>query len=189
MEDFFMQQKTGPSNSWAADLESNHIRETVTILNLVVSLIEGAAKEGDDSIASLADLFTSVVKDLQEIGLIARRLAEDKDKDAITGKFREVADKMSSAVTTFQFFDQLSQRLSHVCRSLNALSTLIGEPTRISNPDEWNGLRELIKTSCVVSNDRKLFEAIMDGATLEEALYITEESGNKEEMDDNVELF
>ena len=189
MEGFYMQQKTEPSNSWASDLESNHIRETITILNLAVSLIEGAAKEGDDSIASLADLFTSVVIDLQNVGLAARRLAEDKDKDAITGKFRDVADKMSSAITTFQFFDRLSQRLSHVCQSIKALSTLIGEPTRISNPDEWSSLLELIKTNCVASDDRKLFEAIMNGATMEEAMCITEERKNGEETDDNVELF
>ena len=94
---------------------------------------------------------------------------------------------LHGSATTFQFYDQLSQRLLHVCRSLGELADLIGDSSRLYQPNEWNNLQESIKSKYVIARDKAMFDAILNGATVEEALQISKEQDGDD--DDNIELF
>ena len=50
-----------PSNSENPDLDWSQVRETVMMLNLAIAQISGTLKDGDESVASLADYLTSTM--------------------------------------------------------------------------------------------------------------------------------
>ncbi|MEZ4524484.1 MAG: hypothetical protein R2941_01000 [Desulfobacterales bacterium] len=181
-----------PSKPEQPDLDWSQIRETVLMLDLAVSRIERTMKDGDESISALAELFTSMMGNVQIIGKAAEKMPDGEDKDAIQENFRSVSGKMNEAIVAFQFYDLMAQRLSHISHSLASLAELIGDPRRLYNPYEWYGLQQMIRSKYILDEDRAMFDAILEGATVEEALQISLITGQikKSETDDeNVELF
>ncbi len=120
-----------PSSSKSPDLDWSQVRETVLMLNLAVSQIVHAMKDGDESVTELAKMFTSIIEHVQSIGMAARNIDEEEEKTTITASFEEISEKVNSAIVSFQFYDQLAQRLSHVCHSLDSLGKLRGDPERL----------------------------------------------------------
>lgn len=179
----------GPSRADKPDLDWSQVRETVLMLNVAASNIERTMKDGDESVTVLADLFTSMMGNVQAIAKASENLAEGPEKETIAQNHATVSDKMNAAIVAFQFYDLLTQRLSHVCNSLASLAELINDPGRLYNPYEWFGLQEIIKSKYTVPADRAMFDAILNGATVEEALELTESHPKKDDSHENVELF
>ncbi len=177
-----------PSQPNKPDLDWSQIKETVMMLTLAVSRIEKAMKDGDDSVTTLADLFTSIMGNVGSIGKAADTLAESREKETIIMNFNVVSKKMNDAIVAFQFYDILTQRLAHISNTLAALSDLVADPQRLYNPYEWFGLQEMIKSKYTMDSDRAMFDAIINGATVEEALNLSETSPDQP-SEDNVELF
>lgn len=177
-----------PSNAQNPDLDWSQIRETIQMLNLAVAQIENAMREGDDSVNTLADSFTSMVGDTEVIRLACEALGDSSDKDTIQENCNDIQTKMQSAIIAFQFYDKLSQRISHVSNSLTALSTLVGNPQQLYNPFEWKGLQEKIKSKYTITEEREMFDMLLNGSTVEEALQATLEK-SKQPVEDDIELF
>lgn len=177
-----------PSQPNKPDLDWSQIKETVLMLNLAVSRIEKAMKDGDDSVTTLADLFTSIMGNVGIIGRAADKLPDSHEKETIKTHFSRVSKKMNEAIVAFQFYDLLTQRLSHISRSLAALAALVSDAGRLYNPYEWFGLQDMIKSKYTMDIDRAMFEAVINGATVEEALKLSQSSQNTT-PEDNVELF
>lgn len=178
-----------PTKPKKPDLDWSQVRETVLMLNLAVARIEGAMRDGDDSISALAELFTSIMGNVKVIGKAAGNIPDGEEKDNIQANFESASKKMNEAIVAFQFYDKLIQRLRHVSRSLNFLGDLIGDPQRLFNPYEWYGLQEMIKSKYTLDSDRAMFDAILNGATVEEAMHAASLQKEKEASEDNVELF
>lgn len=177
-----------PSQPNKPDLDWSQVKETVMMLNLAVSRIEKAMKDGDDSVTTLADLFTSLMGNVGIIGRAADKLADSHEKETIQSNFNMVSKKMNEAIVAFQFYDLLTQRLSHISRTLAALGELVADPSRLYNPYEWFGLQDMIKSKYTMDIDRAMFEAVINGATVEEALKLSQNTPDKPD-EDNVELF
>ena len=169
------------------DLDWSQVRETVMMLTAAVAQIQHSLRDGDDSVQTLTDSFTSMVGNARIINLAAADLPEGGEKAAITSNCQAITEKINEAIVAFQFYDKLTQRLDHVSNSLKALSGLVAEPQRLYNPFEWRGLQEKIKSKYTVASDRDMFEAILNGATLEEAIKRAT-SGVSNDKDD-IELF
>jgi hypothetical protein len=177
-----------PSQPNKPDLDWSQVKETVMMLNLAVSRIEKAMKDGDDSVTTLADLFTSIMGNVGIIGRAADKLADSHEKETIKSNFDMVSKKMNEAIVAFQFYDLLTQRLAHISHSLAALADLVADPERLYNPYEWFGLQDMIKSKYTMDFDRAMFEAVVNGATVEEALKLSRNAPEKPD-EDNVELF
>lgn len=177
---------TTPSTSDKPDLDWSQIRETVLMLNLAVAQIEHALKEGDESVNTLTSSFTSMIGHAQAIQSAADNLEEGNEKNTVLENCSAISSKMRAAVIAFQFYDKLTQRVTHVSDSLASLADLVSHPSQLYNPYEWKGLQEKIKSKYTIEEDRKMFEAILKGASVEEAL--AQAKPGKEE-DDSVELF
>lgn len=186
-----MYEKKTPSKAAKPDLDWSQIRESVLMLNLAVAQIEKTMRDGDDSVTALAEMFTSIMGNVQAIRKAAENLPDNEDKSAIQENFLGASEKMRTAIIAFQFYDKLAQRLSHVSYSLASLGNLIADPDKLYNPREWSGLQDLIKSKYNIESDRKMFNAILDGATVQEAMQIKvkEEESPIMPEDDNIELF
>lgn len=175
------------STATEPDLDWSQIQETVMMLNLAVAQIDRAMNEGGDSISTLTHSFTSMAGSASIIAEACSELPNSTEKTAILKNSQAVSAQMQSAIMAFQFYDKLSQRLNHVCNSLASLSRLIGDPDRLFSPYEWRGLQQKIRSKYPTEADKLMFDALLNGATVEEALNMTTTESPAETED--IELF
>ena len=185
------------------DLDWSQIRETILMLALGVAQIEISMRDSDGSVEVLSNSFTSMMGQVKMIEKIASGLPDAADtaaaKAGMIGSCETVGEMMRSAIVAFQFYDKLTQRLSHVSSSLGTLADLVSDSRRLYNPYEWLGMQEKIKSRYTMEEERLMFEAVMQGKTVKQALAIymhaIEEKKQKAASsgaaadDDDIEMF
>lgn len=189
------------------DLDWSQVRETINMITLAVAQIEGSMKDGEKSVAELTESFTYIASKLGNLANSGKTLqntaTQDQQEqqeqqetiDNIRDESQDIHNKVSNAIVAFQFYDRLSQRLDHVKRDLMSLSNVINSPEQLYNPLAWNKLQQDIASNYTMEAERIMFEHIMKGATIEQALDIYKHhfSENNELNDDNsgdeIELF
>ena len=186
------------------DLDWSQIRETILMLALTIAQIEMAMRDSDGSVEVLSNSFTSMMGQVKMIERTAASLPEMEGvtgaKAAIIDNCNTVSEMMRSAIVAFQFYDKLTQRLGHVNGSMSALADLIADQRRLYNPYEWMGMQEKIKSRYTMEEERIMFDAIMQGKTIKQALaaYVQamEEKrqkgaslGSGSDSDEDIELF
>jgi hypothetical protein len=83
----------------------------------------------------------------------------------------------------------MQQCLEHVTRNLNGLSSIVDNPNLLYNPMEWEGLQNKIREGYTMESEKAMFDAIVAGKSIEEAIAIAAEYEDKENTDDDIELF
>lgn len=185
----------GGSDARRPDLDWSQVRETILMLELTVAQIETAMKDSDGSVGVLADSFTSMMDSIRQINDEVRALPEDEKTagplQVISGHCQDVISRMQSVIIAFQFYDKLTQRLNHVSRSIDNLAGLISTPARLYSPEEWRGLQELIRSKYTMEEERAMFDAIMRGMNISQALavYHTAVQEKKRQEEGGIELF
>lgn len=176
------------SHSHNPDLDWSQVRETVRMMNLAVAQIEMSMKEGDDSVARLTDTFTTMATRVQLVEKLANEKAtEGNDMQDILAQCDAISAEMQHAIIAFQFYDKLTQRLSHVSNSLGSLVDLVGDNKRLFNPVEWSLLQIQIKSKYTMPAEHLMFELMMQGMSIEDVLKQT--LLVTESTDDDIELF
>lgn len=171
-------------------LEWEHVKSTINLLTLAVSQIECTMTDGEQSVGELSKSFTYIADKLSSLV----RLSDNTDSPDIADQAAEIQSRISSSIVAFQFYDRLSQRLDHVKRDLSWLSELVSDPSQANNPAAWKKLQEDIKSNYSMEEERIMFEHIMNGATVQEALEIYHHHFDPKESSpdsdgDEVELF
>ncbi len=158
------------------DLDWSQVRETILMLALAVAQIEMSMRESDGSVEVLSNSFTSMVGQVKMIERTVAALPDSVEmtdaKTAIIISCATVSEMMHSAIIAFQFYDKLTQRLNHVTGSLGSLADLVNDQRRLYNPYEWLGMQEKIKSRYTMEEERLMFDAIMQGKTVKQALAI-----------------
>lgn len=183
-----------PSSSSSAmpDLDWSQVRETVRLLHLAIAQITVSLKEGDESVESLADSFTSMAGGIKDIELLAYQLLDNESKQptqAMLDKCSVLASAIQGAIIGFQFYDRITQQLTHVCSSLTALGDLVSDPDRLYRPYEWQALQNDIHSNFSLESDRRMFEALVNGASIGEVLEMARQRNSDSHPDNHVELF
>ncbi len=190
-------ESVSPSTSERPDLDWSQVRETVRMFRIGVSSIEYSMSTGDDSISSLIETFTKMNRYMREIknlvGDVEEKIPEScRDsckvlRQAVDKNSDQVIADLKSAVICFQFYDRLTQQLSHIAHSLENTADLVGDQTRLYNPTEWKKLQQEVHGSFTMEEGKVLFDALLRGATKEEAIEEAKAFGNKDA--DSLELF
>ncbi|MDH4284040.1 MAG: hypothetical protein OEV35_01850, partial [Gallionellaceae bacterium] len=108
-------------------------------------------------------------------------------KAALQDAAESVSGMVHKAIIAFQFYDKLVQRLGHVNHSLASLSNLVSDDSRIYKPYEWAALQEKIRSKYSMREETEMFEAVLGGMSVQEALdKFMEKLKNRS---DDVELF
>ncbi len=164
------------------DLDWSQVRETVRMLSLSVAQIEMAMNQSDDSIGALTTSFTTMVEQTQKISAAAEKISIEGNEEPvgeIQSQCAELANSVNHSIVAFQFYDKLTQRLDHVNHSLNALAELVSDHSRLFNPSEWIGLQSSIRGRYSMVEEQAMFDALLSGASVEEALEICRERVNE----------
>ena len=178
-----------PSDSHNPDLDWSQIRETVMMLNVALSQVERSMTEGDESVNALTKLLIALIGKGQVIRMASEALPESQEKKAIIKNCQDFSVMMNEVIVAFQFYDKMTQRLSHVSLNLSALSNLINDSHRIYSPYEWRALQEMIVSRYFIDADRQMFNSILNGASVREALEIGENHRRKSKGKNEVEVF
>ena len=163
------------SDAASPDLDWSQVRETVRLLNLAVSHIEESMHVGDESVEALTDSFTTMAGNVQCIQKTIEELPDSVSQDVIDEimeKCHSIKTQVHAAIIAFQFYDRMIQKLSHVSHSMDAMTDLIIDQTRLFNPHEWLALQEKIRSRYTMESERLMFDALMNGASVDEALKI-----------------
>lgn len=178
------------------DLDLNQVRETVTMLCLAITQIKCTMNDGDTSIESLGSVFSDIAQSVTSMRSAASNAPADNELAQQVIEKTSAADKcLSQAVTSLQFYDRVSQRLDHVTQGLHMLGELLGDCDRRTNPKAWEEIQNEVKESYSLDCERLMYEQIMLGATIEEALELYRHNFNKfsdqndDDTDDEIELF
>ncbi len=177
------------------DLDWSQVRETVLMLELAAGQVEAAMRESNASVEVLTDTFTSLADTLQLIDSAVATLPDTVGNGLVKAEIQNnthlVADKIHQAIVAFQFYDKLVQRLAHVCHGLEGLSELVSDKGRLYNPQQWVGLQEMIRSKYTMTEERAMFDAVIHGMSVEEALehYMQVRMKEVEDSGGEVELF
>lgn len=167
-----MNDNESSSRSTAAnpDLDWSQVRETILMLGLAIAQIESAMKDSGESVESLANSFTTMSGTVKVIADAAEDLPDSPAKQCVTDNCRIVSERVNEAIIAFQFYDRMVQRLSHVAHSVDDLGGLIADSRRLYNPHEWVGMQQKIRSKYTMDEERVMFDAIMQGMTVKQAL-------------------
>ncbi|MFT4798753.1 MAG: hypothetical protein ACJAYE_003036 [Candidatus Azotimanducaceae bacterium] len=169
------------------DASWSHIKETLTMLQLSAAQIRSSMQDGDISINELSHSLGTISTSAQQI----RELLNENPSDA--GIYAEnIRTEVQRGIVACQFHDRVTQRLCHVTDSLQHLGDLISSHEDSTDPDNWQKLQEEIRNSYTMDSERIMFEHIMTGASVEEALEIYQYHFNAApdgNSGDEIELF
>lgn len=173
------------------DLDWSQLRETILMLELAAGQIEHAMKDSNTSVEVLTDSFTTMAGYLHSMSDVMDSLPDEGvagEKKAEMQRMAEnVTGMVQQSIIAFQFYDKLTQRLTHVCHSLAAMNELVADRGRLYSPNEWVALQEKIRSKYTTPEEHALFEAVMEGVPVQEALdrYMS----SMKDKGDDIELF
>ena len=177
------------SNAHQPDLDWSQIRETVSMLTAATASVESAMRDGNSSVNTLAESFTGIVGHIAAMDQAIETMAEGELKSTMMLNSSATSEKIHASIVNFQFYDKLQQRLEHVSASLSALADIVSTPDRLYNPSEWREFQQFLRSQFTIESDVKLFDAIMNGKSVEEAVSIAAQHTDTNVEIDDIELF
>lgn len=194
MDESATNHSVSPSTAARPDLDWSQVRETILMLNLAVAQIELAMKDSSGSVEVLTNTFTSMYGNLMSLVEKVNSLPDSPLKQDMLEDGAGVTGQMQQAIVAFQFYDRLVQRLSHVCRSLEDLNTLVRDPAKLYNPFAWHGLQQKIRAKYTMEDEKLMFDKLLETgdvkAALEQYVHAKQEQADKLSSDgSDVELF
>ncbi len=151
-------QDTPSPDAW------RHMQETVKLLQLAVAQIEASILDSENSFNRLATNFTGIIETAQAAPDLTQRIEE------LRSRLIAIQSDVQTAVMDFQFFDRLAQRLSHVKESLEELGDILSNGERVNEENIWDELQQGLKNRYTMQCEREMFDMMLAGATVEEAL-------------------
>lgn len=177
------------SDSNNPDLDWSQVKETVRLLTASVTQVERTMSDGDTSVNTLTESFTLMVKHMDNINDLIYGLEPGSKKDAAINQCDITKEQIQVSIVAFQFYDRLQQSLSHIVESLKGLSYIVEDPARLYNPKEWKKFQDEIRSRFTMESEKAMFDAIVQGKTIEEAIQLAVEADANEDGEDDIELF
>lgn len=170
-----MSDEQNASDSW------HYTEDTLTLLSVSVAQIKSILNDGGESVSELTDSFIEMAKTFQQL--------MDHKTDIEKTDLSQIRQQIEQGIVAFQFYDRISQRLDHVSNSLQNMGAIISDPEKRSDPVQWQTFQESIQSKFTMESERKLFQAILNGAAVEEALEFSKSNNNSKNDANDIELF
>ncbi|MCZ6805133.1 MAG: hypothetical protein O7D86_14730 [Proteobacteria bacterium] len=151
-------------------VDSPHSVERCNVTQ-IVTLFKGSTQ----SVEALTDSFTTMAGNVECIHQSIEELPDlvgHDITDELQEKCHSIKNQVHAAIIAFQFYDRMIQKLSHVSHSMDAMTELIIDQSRLFNPHEWIALQEKIRSRYTMESERRMFDTLMNGASVAEALKI-----------------
>jgi len=176
----------------------DHISETITMLYLAVCQIETSVCDSNKSVAHLTKAFTRLANHNQNLNAYIQALPKTADsqtfKDNAETSNQDMQSTINESIEAFQFYDRISQRLDHIARGLERMCEVVSDTSKRNDPNAWQAIQTEVKSSYTMEAERIMFEHILKGASVKEALKIyhhhfDNSENNTSTDDDDIVLF
>ena len=161
----------------------SHVRETVLMINVAVARIEHAMVEGDDSFTKLSQSFVGIANASEQITRETQKLDDNPSNKNINANCKDISNQVDSSIVAFQFYDRLSQRMALISETLNSLTEMLKDPNKAEAKDEWATLQNVIRSKYTLDADQEMFDAVLSGSSIEDALKIAAKKNDEEEIE------
>lgn len=162
------------ANREAPNPGSSEVLEAVSLLHVAVAQIDVTMHEGDASVAVLSGALASIAAGLKSIGQCAQEsplAGEPAQRGNVSASCATLAKKVEAAIMAMQFYDAMTQKLTHISENLQALADSIADPSQVNRPSAWHALKQQTRARFTMETERRVFDALMCGMTVEEAVY------------------
>jgi hypothetical protein len=163
--------------------------EMESFLKVSSAEISLSLKDSSESIKTLTKTFMEMVRDVHEIKVRLEALnvepSAQLEKKELVQICDTYLDKVQSSTVGFQFYDKLTQRLSHNSKSMNKLMVMM-DRGRAYDQDQWDLFNNDMKKRYNTEKDRLMYEALMDGESINSAIKLATDAKTEE---GSVELF
>lgn len=165
-------------------MAADDARETARMLEIAAVQIATTLRESDAAIEDMIGAITSLSAGIRGL----QQLDGTEDDGAPAAGIRAVCQQaerdMQRAVVAFQFYDRLTQRLSHVQVNLESLARVILSPTR-EHPALWEQLRQRASSVYSLEQEQQMYNALINGMAVTDLPKSVCNSG----QDSDIELF
>ena len=159
-----------PSTAARPDLDWSQVRETMLMLNLAMAQMEVAMHDSTGSVDVLPHSFTDMFSNMMGLIEAVRSLPDSPLKESIQSLGASVTSQMQGAIVAFQFYDRLSQRLAHASHSLEDLTGIVSDPSRVYNPYAWHELQQKIRSKYTMEDEKLMFDTVLATGDVKQAL-------------------
>jgi hypothetical protein len=153
------------------DLNWSQVQETILMLGIVVAQVRHAMEDSSASLNTLANSFSATAMHIDALKEALLEVGQQLPAElGIEARVAEINEQNIKSVMAFQFYDRLSQRLDHVCGTVSALASLVSDRQALFVPAEWLKLQERIRSQYTMEQEKMLFDAILKGVPINEAI-------------------
>ncbi|HEC13645.1 MAG TPA: hypothetical protein ENI80_10450 [Acidiferrobacteraceae bacterium] len=167
------------------------VQELALFMDISSGELKLAMNDAGGTMRQLIQTFMTMVTDVQEIKILAEALnkksAANTGVNEIIGACDKYLDKVQAGTVGFQFYDKLTQRLRHASKSMQRVKDLLHAPDQLNDESAWQVLKDDIHQRYNTEEDRKLYQAIIEGLSIDDALSKASKQGKKKKKD--IELF
>ena len=154
-------------------VHSTDMRETARALELAMVQIETSLRESDQAVEALIGAITSMAG-------CAHRIEQQLDgsyqngenaatRDSIMAECQQTSHDMKRAVSAFQFYDLLSQRIMHIRDNLRAVVEVMHAPDQ-QHLLMWRQLHEKLQSVYTLEQEQTMYQALLDGLSAEKVM-------------------
>lgn len=141
-------------------LLSNDEQNIVNAIAMAMAQMDMSIHESGQSVELAMDAFTETNRCLTEVrGALSQGSKEGVER--ASSDVDRATEQLQKAIYALQFFDRLTQRVSHIKENLSSVSSLIQEPTKV-HPYLWCQLQEKMKTVYSQDQEKKLYQALSE---------------------------
>ncbi len=158
-----------------------------TPLNQILLLCEAQLKmlrdESDLPVKKLSEHFTELAHMTHQLFVLNNKSANPSIDNFL---FEQLKLKIQESIVAFQFYDRMIQQINHVVEHIESANVLLEQ--EIDEQHHHLALAmSLIRKNYTMENQRVIFDAIINGKSVEDAL---SESKNQQKQDNSdIELF
>ncbi len=151
-------------------------KETTRALELAMAQIDMSLQESDHSIGELIQSMTGVTQCMSSIKQQLSATTQITDTEYLKSNIHSACNRaeqyMQEAVVSFQFYDRLSQRISHIQENLKAVATLMQKPEQ-QHPKLWDQLQEKMRSLYSIEQEQIMYNALLQNLANDSVLATT----------------
>ena len=176
-----------------SDIDWCHVKQTISMLCLSIAQIKISMDEGESSVETLTHSFIDLVKDIK--GVLEEHKEDlkkyninilDEKIDLLT---KDICTRVNDGIVAFQFYDRMTQRLSHVAEGLREVNNIIDDNEARNEVMKWKELQSKIRSNYTMEAERLMFDAILEGNSVEKAVQQYKENNLDRPEEGQIDLF
>ncbi len=156
------------------------------MLALAVVQIKCILEDGSDSVTDLTESFINIAN------LLDTTIKNQEMDGQVESQLQSAHDSINQGIIAFQFYDRITQRLDHICSSLDQISNLMSDEDRRAQREQWENLKNGVKERYTMESETIVYEKILSGESVETAMAAYRDYQQKHYHagnDDDVEFF